>query len=263
MKNNRKTKSWINLMAFILTLGINTLGSIGIINGMNQKAVSDKYHTLITPAPFTFSIWGLIYTLVFISLIAMIIKHKDRGYQRLIDIFTPPFLLSAIFNILWILIFSYEKIGISTIFIFGLLLSLTTLNKKLWENRREIPDQLTAITFGLYAGWLTIATVVNISAFLVSINWNGFGIAPTIWAPLTLAIALIIVLFIAFKLQNVAYTLPVAWAFFGILKESQSSGSTTDYGAFMKPVLIIGMIVLIVAALYQFKKNNFSVLPKE
>ena len=79
---NTKTKSLVNLIAFILTLFINALGSLGYINGMSQKAISDKYHTLITPAPFTFSIWGLIYLLVLFSLIMMIIKEKEYRCKK-------------------------------------------------------------------------------------------------------------------------------------------------------------------------------------
>lgn len=69
---------------------------------MSQKAISDKYHTLITPAPFTFSIWGIIYLLVLLSLIMMIAKEKETKVKILINIFTPIFLLSSILNILWI-----------------------------------------------------------------------------------------------------------------------------------------------------------------
>ena len=51
-----KKKIGLNAIFFILTLVVNTLGSLGIINAMSQSDVSDKYFTLITPAGFTFSI---------------------------------------------------------------------------------------------------------------------------------------------------------------------------------------------------------------
>lgn len=264
MKNmNTKTKSWINLIAFIISIAINGLGASGFINGMSQKDVSNNYHTLITPAPFTFSIWGLIYSLVFITLIMMIVKEKDRDVKKLIDIFTPVFLLSSLFNILWIVTFSYEKIGISTILIFALLISLTKINQRLFEYRNEVPYKLTGLSFGLYAGWLTIATVVNISAFLVSINWNGFGIADTVWAAIVLLIALIIVILISMKLKNVVYPLPVAWAFFGILKESERLANDINYGPYIKPATIIGIVVLLIVSIMQFKNNNYSIIKKE
>lgn len=259
-KTNTKKLAWLNLLFFLITLGINALGSMGFFNGMSQKAISDKYHTLITPAPLTFSIWGLIYVLVFISLIFMIVKERDFKVKKLITIFTPAFILSSIFNSAWIILFSYEKIGISTIFIFGLLLTLTSINKKLLVNKSEVPFGLPALAFGLYAGWLTIATVVNISAFLVSIKWDGFGIAPTIWAPLTLVISLLIVVFITSQLKNASYPLPIAWAFYGIYLEMNRLGESVSYGPFMKPVLIIGIIALLVISILHFKKNEMSII---
>lgn len=259
-KTNTKKFAWLNMLFFLITLGINALGSMGFFNGMSQKAISDKYHTLITPAPLTFSIWGLIYVLVFISLIFMIVKEKDPKVKRLITLFTPAFILSSIFNSAWIVLFSYEIIGISTIFIFGLLIVLTTINKKLLENKIDVSYKLPALAFGLYAGWVTIATVVNVSVFLLSINWNGFGISETIWAPLTLLISLLIVAFIAYKLKNASYPLPIAWAFYGIYLEMNRLAESVSYGSFMKPVLIVGIIVLLVLSVLQFKKNKMSIL---
>ncbi|MER2010564.1 MAG: tryptophan-rich sensory protein, partial [Psychrobacillus sp.] len=63
-----KTKAWLNLGLLILTLGVNFLGGTGRINNLSQGDVSDMYNTLLTPAGFTFSIWSVIYGLLFISL---------------------------------------------------------------------------------------------------------------------------------------------------------------------------------------------------
>lgn len=257
---NTQTKAWINLMAFLISLGVNALGALGQFNGMSQKAISDKYHTLITPAPITFSIWSIIYLLLLITLIVMIIKAKDKAYKKMIDILSPIFLISCFFNMLWIVSFSYEKIGISTLLIFGLLFSLTTINKKLLQHKREIPYRLASITFGLYAGWVTIATVVNIASYLVSISWNGLGIDPIIWAPMTLIISLVIVTAIKMNLKNALYSLPVAWAFFGILMEIDRLADPLNYGPYMKPVIMVGIFFLLYLSIKQFKQNNYDAI---
>ncbi|HOD02080.1 MAG TPA: tryptophan-rich sensory protein, partial [Clostridiales bacterium] len=67
---NRTNKAWISGILFAITLTINTLGALGVINGLTQKQVSDMYPTLITPSPFTFTIWSVIYSLLTISIIA-------------------------------------------------------------------------------------------------------------------------------------------------------------------------------------------------
>lgn len=61
--------------------------------------------------------------------ICLIIKEKETNVKKLINIFKHIYLLSSIFNILWVVTFSYEIIGISTVLLFMLLISLTTINK--------------------------------------------------------------------------------------------------------------------------------------
>ncbi|MTD31902.1 hypothetical protein [Planomicrobium sp. YIM 101495] len=68
----------VNLVLFLATLGVNYLGSSGFFNGQSQADISDQYLTLISPAPFTFSIWGVIYSLVLIPLVYLLIKRKNR-----------------------------------------------------------------------------------------------------------------------------------------------------------------------------------------
>lgn len=264
MKNiNTKSQAWLNIMAFFLTLAFNTLGALGYINGMSQKAISNKYHTLITPAPLTFSIWSLIYLLILWSLIRMVQKEKDPNVKKLIHLFTPVFLWSSLFNILWIVTFSYEKIGLSTILIFALLISVTTINKRLFEHRQEVTSRLTGLAFGLYAGWLTIATVLNIAVYLVSIRWEAFGISPRIWAPVILLIAVGIVILINMQLNNGIYYLPVAWAFFGILMEGNRVGEDIKDRLFMKPVILLGIAILLFLTIRLWKKNNFWIIGKQ
>ncbi|NCC17160.1 MAG: tryptophan-rich sensory protein, partial [Clostridia bacterium] len=69
-----RKNAWVNALFLMVTLGINTLGALGIINGLSQKEVSDMFPTLITPSPSTFSIWSVIYSLLIASVLVMIIK---------------------------------------------------------------------------------------------------------------------------------------------------------------------------------------------
>ena len=36
-------KAWINALFLIVTLVINTLGAVGLINGLTQKQISNRY----------------------------------------------------------------------------------------------------------------------------------------------------------------------------------------------------------------------------
>ena len=72
------------------------------------------------------------------------------------------------------------------------------------------------VPFSVYLGWITIATIANVSAALVSVNWDGFGINPQTWALIVLGVALIIVLAVIITRRDIAYSLVIVWALAGI-----------------------------------------------
>lgn len=261
-RKNTAKLALVNLVFLILTLVVNSLGAFGLINGLSQKVVSDRYPTLITPAPSAFSIWSVIYVLLFVSLIMMLLKKNDPYYQEVTNGISGLFLLSCILNMAWIVAFSYEQIIISAIFIFAFLITLTAICRKLlkMQGKRKI---LLPVTFGLYTGWLLIATVVNISASLVKVKWNGFGIADTVWADAVLIIALVLTFLILSKLQNAVFPLPLAWAYFWIFQALKSlPEGSGNYGT-LGIISLIGMVILLIMAIVQFVRNHFSVLPSE
>lgn len=256
-----KTKSWVNLGLYLLTLVVNTLGAMGVINGMSQKAVSDAYPTLITPSPVTFSIWGVIYVLLLISLIYMIANHSKASTAALIDTISVPFWVSCAANILWIITFSYEWIGISTALILIYVVSLSILNGRL-KTPDGLGQKVNALAFGLYNGWLIIATVVNVSAFLVQLQWNGFGLRADIWALIVLIAALLIACLIQLRLRNAALTLPLAWGYFGIWQQHQAQGIFAgQYPAIVIATIVIGVLYVVIAV-FVFIQNGYCLLPK-
>ncbi|WP_238323359.1 TspO/MBR family protein [Planococcus antarcticus] len=257
-KTLKKTKRWtlLNLVFYFLTLGINYLGSSGFFNGMSQKDLSDKYMTLISPAPFTFSIWGVIYTLLLVTLIYFFIKRKDENVGKLIRMVSPLFIASALFNMAWIVTFSYELLGISTILIFGLLFSLIFIVKRITVNRSQFPSTLAGISFTLYASWVFIATIVNISLFLVQQEWNGFGVSDSIWTILILLVAIGFVLFYLALYKNAAFPLPIAWAFFGIYSAYNNGRLDPSMSTTIQIVLVAGIVILLIASVWTFIKND-------
>lgn len=248
-------KAWVNAVFLVGTMVVNALGALGVINGLSQKEISDMYHTLITPSPSTFSIWSVIYSLLVISIIAMIVKNKDSYYNNIINKITGLFRISCILNMAWIVAFSYVQIELSVLFILGLVIVLSMLCKQLLNNQ-EGRRWLLPLTFGLYTGWLFIATVVNISAALVKNNWNGFGIADEVWAAIILVVAVLLVIGVELNLRNASFSLPVAWAYLGIYQ----SLKLQEFG-FLPIISLIGMVVLIGDAAISLYRNKFSLLP--
>lgn len=257
---DRIKKAWINAILLAITLVMNALGAFGLINGLSQKQISDMYLTLITPSPATFSIWSVIYTSLIISIIAMIIKQKDSYYQKAVDEISVLFWVSCVLNIGWIVTFSYVLVELSVLFILGFVITLSLILMKLLKIS-EGKRWLLPLSFGLYSGWLFIATVVNISAALVKSGWNRFGIADPIWATIILIVAVLLVIGVLLKNRNAVFPLPIAWAFFGIFQFLRSPvGFKGEYGL-LQVVSLAGMVALIGAAAIQFYRNHYSLLP--
>jgi benzodiazapine receptor len=252
--------AWINLIFLVVTLAINLLGAIGLINGFTQKQVSDMYVTLITPSPTTFSIWSVIYSLLIISFIVMIVKRKDPYYQRAIGQITLLFRISCILNMAWIIAFSYLQLGLSVLFILGFVITLSLICQKLLKIQKG-KRWLLPLSFGVYTGWLFIATVVNIAATLVKLEWSRFGISDDVWAIIILIVAVLLIIVTLLKNLNAAFPLPVAWAYFGIYQFLSSPKGFNGEFPIVQMVSLGGMAILLGVAAIQLYRNQFLVLP--
>lgn len=255
--NNQK-KAIISGILLLVTLVVNGMGAFGLINGLSQKEISDMYPTLITPSPSTFSIWSIIYLFLIISIIVMILKSRDFYYGRVIDEISYLFWFSCILNITWIVSFSYNLIGLSTIFIFLFLIVMVLIVKKIGkiEGKKRF---LLPISFGLYSGWLFIATVVNIAAWLVKIDWGGFGISPEIWSIIILFISIILTFLVLVDIKNPIFPIPIAWAYFGIYNNLISAEGYQGQYNLLQGVSLVGVAILIGLASIQFYKNKYSI----
>lgn len=257
---NTRKNAIINGVFMLVTLAVNTLGAMGLINGLSQKEISDMYITLITPSASTFSIWSVIYIFLIISMIVMIVKKDDPYYKSAVDEITFLFRLSCLLNIAWIVAFSFVLVELSSLFIIAFVIVLSMLCTKL-KNIQEGKRFLLPVAFGLYTGWLFIATVVNISAALVKLEWNGFGVSPELWAVVTLIIAVILVVFVLRNIRNVVFPLPIAWAFLGIYQYLKSPEGFNGQFGLLQTTTLVGMGVLVALAVLQWKQNHYTVFP--
>jgi benzodiazapine receptor len=254
---NVKIKSWINAILLLITLIVNGAGAFGLINNLSQKEVSDMYPTLITPSPSTFSIWSVIYTFLIISIVVMIIKNNNSYYERAINEISFLFWLSCALNIVWIVSFSYNLIGLSTIFIFAFLIIMVLVTKRIGKIQSQ-KRWLLPLTFALYSGWLFIATVVNIAAWLVKIEWGRFGIAAEIWSVAILLVAVVLTALILLNTKNAIFPIPIAWAYFGIYNVQLTTNGNT---LLLKSVSLIGIVLLVGVSAIQFYKNQYHIIP--
>jgi hypothetical protein len=246
--NSSALLRWANIIVFVLTVIVNSLaGSTTLIGGVNTAFISDSNPTLITPAGYTFSIWGIIYFLLGIFVIFQALpSQKDKDYHKKIGWF---FVLSSIINISWIFLWQYEILTLSLPLMFLLLATLILIFTRLEIGKTQAPlrEKLAIHTpFSVYLGWITIASIANVSVTAVSLNWNGFGINPETWASLIIIVALIITLIVIATRKDVAYGLVVIWALIGIAvnqTETQNVVLLTEASAIIILVALIGTTI--------------------
>jgi hypothetical protein len=102
------------------------------------------------------------------------------------------------------------------------------------------------LPFSVYLGWITIASIANVAATLVSVNWDGFGISQETWAIIIVIIALLIAMLVALTRKDIAYGLVVIWALLGIaVKQSlnQNIVITTEVGTITLAITLIATII--------------------
>jgi hypothetical protein len=216
--NNTRLLPLANVVAYVLMVAVNGLaGSTTIIGGKLTAEVSDANPTLVTPAGYTFSIWGVIYILLAVFVIYQAVVRSRPGASR--DRIGWLFVMSSAFNILWLFAWQYEILVVSVIIMFLLLATLIAIYLRLGIGVRRVePAERLAVhlPFSVYLGWITIATIANVAATLVSLNWDGFGIAPEIWAIAIIIVAFLIAALNAYSRRDVAYGAVIVWALVGI-----------------------------------------------
>jgi hypothetical protein len=169
----------------------------------------------------TFSIWGLIYVLLAIFIayqfVAAFRRPERVGVLERVHIL---FFLSSIFNCGWIFAWHYEMIGLSVLIMLLLFVSLLLIYLRLETGKRPAPISerlFVFIPFSVYLGWITVATIANITAFLVSVGWDGFGAPEALWTVIVMAVGAVIAILTVFMRNDIFFALVVIWAYAGIL----------------------------------------------
>ena len=250
----KKILQILNGIAFVSVIVINYLSNTGLMNGKTIGTVSDNINSLFTPAGYAFSIWGLIYLFLLAFIIyqgrSLFVKVSNDDFILKIGYW---FIISCIANSAWVFCWVYGYTGISCLFIFLLLISLL---KIVLNNNMEMFDASKSTIvflwwpFVIYSGWVTVASVANVSSYLVKINWDGFGLSPENWTIIMIIIATIINATVIFKRNLREFALVGAWALIAIGVANTNSFSVIANTAFSAAGL------LVVLALYHGFKNR-------
>jgi len=224
---------YINILLFTGMLVMNYLANALPLNNKTTGELSDSFPNLFVPAGLTFSIWGVIYLLL---IGYCVVQFTGKGREVMSEI-SWLFSISCILNAIWIVFWHYGKLPLSLIVMLGLLVTLIRINISI----RELPFGIIKATFGIYLGWICIATIANITALLVNSNWNGFNIPQETWTIIMIVIGTVLIGLTIYRLKNPFIGLAVVWAFIGIAIKRQD-----DYRSiFISAIIALSLVTLI------------------
>lgn len=221
-KNLRVALALANLIAFAATFAVNGLANALPINGKTTGTLSDQYPNYFVPAGLTFAIWGLIYLLLAIWAVWQLVGAFRDGTPAAASLAAigPWFIVASAANIAWIFAWHYEKVGLSLVLMIGLLTSLVVvyLRSREGSGSFEGVGRLVAhVPFSVYLGWITVATVANVTALLVDRGWSGGFLSETAWAAIMVLVAAAVTLAVLWSRGDIFYALVILWALAGIV----------------------------------------------
>ena len=217
--NNHRTLVIVNAAAFAVVLFVNFLSNALPLNGRTAGEISDALPSYFTPAGYTFSIWGLIYT----ALLGFIVYQALPGQRnrRFLGQVGWLFAASSVFNVAWLFSWHYGLYALSIVLMVALLLTLVAIYLRLEIGRRHpelsITDKiLVHFPFSLYLGWITVATIANIAGVAAYWGWDGFSVSGPTWSAIMMLVAAAVAGVLLFNRRNLAYAGVLVWALFGI-----------------------------------------------
>lgn len=230
-----------NILSMVLAITVNVLAAALPLNGQNTGEISDRFKVYFVPAGYVFSIWGLIYIgwIAFAVYQALPTQKEDPRLRRL----GYWFALSGLFNAAWLFCWHYNRFGLSVLVMLALLGLLIASYLRLNVGRTR-PSSAARwcvdIPLSVYLGWITVATVANISDWLYFVHWDGLGLDPQLWAVVMLVVAAVIGGLMARTRRDAAYVLVLVWSFIGIALK-QAAAPLVASTAWITAVIAFGL----------------------
>lgn len=216
--NRNSIRQALTALSTLAVIVINVLANALPFNGLNTGTISDRFVVFFTPAGYVFSIWFVIYVgLIAFSVYQALPAQRENPALRAI---APLYWLSSAANIAWIFFWHYEVFALTVPAMLVILVTLILIYLRLDIGRAQVSRGMkwaVHVPFSIYLGWITVATVANITSMLWLAGWNGPLLGPEGWTAVVLAVAVIIAGAVMLTRADVAYALVLVWAFAGIV----------------------------------------------
>lgn len=208
----------INLISVIAIVYWNYYVSTGNINGNKMGQLSDEINSLFTPAGYAFSIWGIIYLGLFINAIWYLIQAFKNRHEETLAQQGIWLTVANIASGFWLWFWLNEQFVISVDFMLIILTSLMIAVVRLKMEKWDAPKEIIGFVWwpiSLYSGWITVATVTNIAAFLKTENFSLFFSAE-VWTVIMILITTLLFLYFLYTRYMREFNAVAVWALIAI-----------------------------------------------
>lgn len=228
-------------------IGTGLVGAGGGVEEQGDGLFSDST-TLIAPHGPAFSIWSVIYLFLAAYVVwQWLPRSADSRWAARTRL---PAAASMALNGTWLLVVFAGWVTLSVVVIAGIAVSLGVILAR----TAELPDEgweprvLVSVTYGIYLGWVCVATCANTALWLVDLGVQEDGQLATV---LTLVVLAVVVGLVAFLLGRTsdrvfqaalvaAVTWGVAWVSVGrFVGDLQSD--TVGYAAAVAAALVVAL----------------------
>jgi hypothetical protein len=238
-----------NLSGFAAVIVVNTLANTLPLGGRTTGQLSDQYPNLFVPSGLTFSIWGLIYLLLAIFVVYCVVfsarkPTQDDSFMEKVGVL---FFITCLANLGWIFAWQYQVLPLSLVLMIVLLGALILIYVRLnvgIASATAAEKYLVHLPMSIYLGWISIATIANVTAVLVAGKWTRFGMSEQFWAVVMIAVGIILAGLMLFRRNDIFYALVVGWALVGILLKRIADMATPAGAVILTTIIGISLISL-------------------
>lgn len=234
------------IITLVATVIINSLANALPLNGVTTGQISDSFDVLFVPAGYVFSIWGIIYLALggYVIYQALPAQRHNTYLQSI----TVPFIIGAIANSAWIFFWHYGLLTLSVVAMLTLLITLITIYLKV----NAIPNMTTGdkwfvrLPFSIYLGWISVATIANVTVLLFDANWSQLGLSAELWTVIMLTVGVALAGLMAFLRRDPIYLAVLVWAFAGIgvaQADTPTVATTAWLASALVAIMAIGALV--------------------
>lgn len=252
----------LNALSLILQVTLAIFIQLQYLNNTDISTVASKYPTLFNPAPVTFGIWGIIYSGLGIFCLYHIIiafKHTaDNPSNNDIDRAGILFIITNCAAAGWMIAWIYEQMLLSALLMLVQLVCLCFIHTRLhiYARHKTIASRMcTQFPLSVYLAWIAIATIANISAYLVSIGWAGGSISPVDWTNIMVCATVLLAVYVVFKRHNIYFGLTIIWGIRGIAVQRELENAIL-YSSIIT-ISWIGTGIVLLCCFIQLIRNLF------